>query len=143
MTHQDVGKIDLSGYESWEGHDPFEDHAGPYFMKRLENGEIRCAFHAKAFHCNGGGFLHGGALLTFADYALFAIGDDYLDGPCVTVSLNGDFIAAGHPDRLIEARGDVVRNTRSLVFIRGEIYCGEETLFTFNGIIKKIKKRPA
>ncbi|MEQ8268167.1 MAG: PaaI family thioesterase [Parvibaculum sp.] len=136
----------LAGYESWNGHDPFEDHAGPFFFRRHEDGRITCAFEATPTHCNGGGFLHGGMLMTFADYSLFAIGKDVLDGPCVTVSLTGEFTAAAGAGEFIEARGEIVRNTGSMVFLRGQVFTGhgadEHILLNFSGIVKRVKKRP-
>lgn len=134
----------LAGYRSWNGTDPFEDHAGPYFFRKTETGEVLCAFEATPTHCNGGGFLHGGALMTFADYALFAIGRDVLDGPSVTVSFNAEFTAAGRPGQLVEARGEVVQNTGSMVFLRGQVFCREDEseriLLNFSGIVKRIKR---
>ncbi|MEX0838748.1 MAG: PaaI family thioesterase [Parvibaculum sp.] len=136
----------LSGYQTWEGHDPFEDHAGPFFFREHADGRVTCAFEAKAQHCNGGGFLHGGLLLTFADFSLFAIGRSVLQGPSVTLSLNGEFTAAAGAGEFIEARGDIVRNTGSMVFLRGQVFTGhdadERVLLNFSGIVKRVKKRP-
>lgn len=136
----------LAGYESWNGHDPFEDHAGPFFFRRHEDGRITCAFEATPTHCNGGGFLHGGMLMTFADYSLFAIGKDVLQGPSVTVSLTGEFTAAAGSGEFIESRGEIVRNTGSMVFLRGQVFTGQDAeeriLLNFSGIVKRVKKRP-
>ncbi|MGK2740172.1 PaaI family thioesterase [Tepidicaulis sp. LMO-SS28] len=129
------------GYGGWDGTDPFEDHAGPYYFKEMEDGSVRCAFISTPTHCNGGGFIHGGALMTFADYALFAIAKDVTEGPCVTVSFNSEFVSAGPAGKLIEATGEVVRNTKSLIFVRGEIICEDDTLMTFSGIIKRVGRR--
>ena len=131
----------LEGYHTWDGGvDPFEDHAGPFYSKTHEDGARTAAFESKPHHCNGGGFLHGGMMMTFADYALFAIAGDVLDGPGVTVSFNSEFIAAVGACEFVEARGEVVRNTRSLIFIRGEVFCGDKVLLPFSGIIKRIGK---
>jgi len=130
----------LAGYEWYPDSDPFETMAGPMGRKRNEDGSYSCAFFAEEKHCNGHGNLHGGMLMTFADYSLFGIASDVLDGPCVTVSFNSEFISAVGPGQLIEARGEVVRNTRSLVFVRGTIMGGGQTLLTFSGIVKRIKK---
>tara|TARA_R110002110_G_scaffold179197_7_gene384599 strand:- start:163 stop:606 length:444 start_codon:yes stop_codon:yes gene_type:complete len=136
----------FAGYQSWDGHDPFEDHAGPFFFRTHEDGSVTCAFEARAQHCNGGGFLHGGMLMTFADYSLFAIGRDILDGPSVTVSFSAEFTAAAGVGNFVEARGEVVRNTGSMVFLRGQVFTGagedEQILLNFSGIVKRIKKRP-
>ncbi|MBO6634461.1 MAG: PaaI family thioesterase [Parvibaculum sp.] len=129
----------LAGYESWQGHDPFEDHAGPFFFKKHEDGRVTCAFEATPTHCNGGGFLHGGMLMTFADYSLFAIGSDVLEGPAVTVSFSSEFTAAAGAGAFVEARGE-------MVFLRGQVYTGtgedERILLNFSGIVKRVKKRP-
>lgn len=136
----------LAGYESWTGTDPFEDHAGPFFFRQHENGRVTCAFEAEARHCNGGGFLHGGLLLSFADYSLFAIGRSVLQDPSVTLSLNGEFTAAAGAGEFIEARGEIVRNTGSMVFLRGQVFTGhgenERILLNFSGIVKRVKKKP-
>ena len=140
----------LAGYQTWEGHDPFEDHAGPFYFRKTEDGEILCAFEAVKKHCNGGGFLHGGLLMTFADFSLFAIAQDVLDGPAVTVSFNSEFTAAATAGDFIEARGDVVQNTGSMVFLRGQVFTRKEIagemqvlpLLNFSGIVKRLKQRP-
>jgi len=136
----------LSGYETWNGHDPFEDHAGPFYFRQHPDGRVTSAFEARPHHCNGGGFLHGGLLLTFADFSLFAIGRSVLQGPSVTLSLNGEFTAAAGAGEFIEARGDIVRNTGSMVFLRGQVFTGagggERILLNFSGIVKRVKKRP-
>ncbi|MBI1261485.1 MAG: PaaI family thioesterase [Rhizobiales bacterium] len=135
----------LAGYESWDGTDPFEDHAGPYFFKRHENGTITCAFEATPTHCNGGGFLHGGSMMTFADYSLFAIAKDVLQGHGVTISFSSEFIAAGQAGDFVESRGKVVKATGSMIFMQGEVFTGsgenEKILLNFSGIIKRVREK--
>ena len=55
-----------------------------------------CQFIAEPRHMNGGGFMHGGCLLTFADYSCFAIAEEFMtDGvSTVSVNLSGDFLSA-------------------------------------------------
>jgi len=126
------------GYVTWQGWDPHEDFLGPFYHKRVGN-EIRCAFLAEEKHVNGGGGLHGGLLLSFADHSIFVIAQDCLgeDAGGVTVSLHGEFCAGGQKGDFVEAVGDVVRETRSLVFVRGMIVVGDKTLVNFSAIIKK------
>lgn len=128
----------LEGYSTWQGLDPCEDYMGPFYFKKEEDGEVKCAFVAEPKHINGHDTTHGGLLMTFADFALFAIAQDSLDtGFGVTISLNSEFIAAGKLDDFVEAKGRVVRSTRSLVFVQGEVVVGDTTLMNFSGIIKK------
>ena len=78
--------------------------------------------------------------MSFADYALFVIAHDALEAErSVTVSCQTDFLKGAAPlGECVYAKGEVTRNTRSLVFIRGEIFAGDDTLATFNAILKKI-----
>jgi acyl-coenzyme A thioesterase PaaI-like protein len=134
----------LEGWTKWGGEEPFEDHAGPFYMKlNADDGAHLSAFLCEKHHFNGGGFLHGGMLMSFADYALFVIAHDELeDQHSVTVSCQTEFLKGAAPlGELVYARGHVSRNTRSLIFVKGEISVGDDTLATFGGILKKIAPR--
>lgn len=96
-----------AGWSTWAGMDAFEDQTGPFYFKE-ENGVVRSAFRAEARHMNGGGFMHGGCMMTFADYSLFAISWAHLkDVRAVTVSLNGEFLGPARPGDLggVDRRG--------------------------------------
>lgn len=135
----------LSGYKTWEeGHDPFEDHVGPFYYREEADGSYRCAFVADARHVNGGGFMHGGMLMTFADYALFVIARPALipeNAHAVTVSFNGDFTSSAYPGDFVEATGEIVHQTKNMIFVRGTIFAADRTLMSFSGVIKKIRPR--
>lgn len=139
MTNEDL-KAD--GYHVWGDLDPFENLIGPFYMKENGDGTYKSAFVAEAErHCNNGGALHGGLLMSFADFALFAIAKDALDGPCVTVGFNSEFVSAGQAGTLVEASGEIMRATRSLLFVRGQIFSGDTIIMTFSGILKRVKHR--
>lgn len=126
------------GYQAYEYDDPFEDHVGPLGYK-VTDGTISFAFQADDRHRNTGGTLHGGMLMTFADFALCLTATwDQPGEKCVTVSCNSEFVAAGHSGELIEAVGEVVRRTRSLTFVRGQIFSGARVLLTYSGIVKRV-----
>jgi uncharacterized protein (TIGR00369 family) len=131
-------------WAGWTGYDtdPFETLTGPYYQRRDEAGRMVCAFRAEPKHMNGGGFMHGGCLATFADYALFAIAEDALQGTgSVTASLTCDFVDSARVGELIEARGEVVRAGGSMVFVRGLLETGGRPLLSFTAIVKKIRRR--
>jgi uncharacterized protein (TIGR00369 family) len=122
--------------------DPFENLTGPFYARRDETGRMVCAFRAEKKHMNGGGFMHGGCLVTFADYALFMIADDALAGSgSVTASLNAEFVDSAREGELIEARGEVVRAGASMVFVRGLVTTGKRPLLNFSAIVKKLRRR--
>ena len=130
-----------AGWYRWEPVDHFEEHAGPFFCRPDGDG-IECAFMPEAKNRNGGGNIHGGALMTFADYALFMIAggmDTVVHG--VTVTMNCEFVGAAEPGKLLTARGEVVRAGGSLVFVRGMIAEGERNVLAFSGTIKRFRTK--
>jgi uncharacterized protein (TIGR00369 family) len=137
-----VGEGEWAGWRLWNGSDPFEDLSGPYYSRQEPDGSVTCAFRAEKKHMNGGGFMHGGCMLTFADFCLFVCGREALkDRHAVTVSLNAEFVGPAHVGDLIEGRGEVVRAGGSLVFLRGTISTGGRTMMTYSGVVKKTKAR--
>ncbi len=140
-THVPVTEGEWAGWMKY-GDDPFEDLTGPFYYRTEDDGTVRCAFRAERKHMNGGMFMHGGCLMTFADYALFCIAREDLQGTgSVTASMNGEFIESAGIGDLIEATGEVVRAGGSLVFIRGQITCQSRILFNFSAIVKKVKRK--
>ena len=132
---------EFAGWRYWQG-DPFETRSGPFYYRREDDGSYTSAFRAEARHMNGGGFMHGGAIMTFADYCLFVIArDDLQDSRSVTAQFNGDFVGAVPEGALVECRGEVVKAARSMVFVRGLITTGGEPVMNFSAIIKKTKPR--
>src|ERR1700760_2963696 len=119
-----AGTGEWAGWELIVGGDPYEDLSGPFYMRDEPNGSKRSAFRVETKHLNGGGAIHGGCLMTFADFALFMIGWKEFQGVgSVTVSLNGEFVGPAKLGDLVEATGEVIRAGRSMVFIRGLITC--------------------
>ncbi len=136
------------GYQQWSAQDRFEDRNGPIFIHSTQNppaGRGLLTFLAQQRHCNGGGAVHGGMLMTFADSALFAIARRAFEGDHgVTVTMNNEFVAAAWPGEWIDAEGELVRKTKTgLMFVRGRLFSGEKTILLFSGVIKRIKPRAA
>ena len=133
---------DWAGWRAWSGLDPFEDQSGPFYFREGEDGRVTTAFRAETKHMNGGGFMHGGCMMTFADFSLFAIAwKELADSRAVTVSLNGEFVGPARPGDLVTGSGEVVRAGGSLLFVRGLISTGTGPMLNFSGVIKKIRAR--
>ena len=136
----EITEGEWAGWKVWSS-DPFEMLSGPFYCRRTADRGQVCAFRAEQKHMNGGGFMHGGCLMTFADYALFCIADEDLQGTgSVTASMNCEFIDAARIGDLVEASGEVVRAGRSLVFIRGIVTTGGRPLLNFSAIVKKVRR---
>lgn len=134
----------FAGWMAWTGGvDPFETHIGPLCFKIETDGRVRSAFQPQRHHLNGGGAIHGGALMSFADFSLFAIAHNALQGArAVTLTCNSEFISAGDLNGIVEGHGEVVRDTRSVIFVRGLITQASRPLLAFSGTLKKIAPRP-
>lgn len=133
----EVTEGEWTGWLTNPGMDPFEDLAGPFYYRRDESGPV-CAFRVTGKHLNGGGAMHGGCFMTFADFSLFVIAQDALAGQhAVTATFNSELVGAAFEGQLVECRGEIVKNTRSLVFVRGQLTADGETIMSFSSALKK------
>lgn len=133
----------FAGWISWgQGADPFETLVGPFAYRVHDNGFIEIAFQPETRHLNGGGAIHGGCLMSFADFALFAIADESLKNGqmAVTLTCNSEFLAAGDTDGWITAEGEVVKETGSVIFARGLVKQRGKPILMFSGTLKKLKR---
>jgi uncharacterized protein (TIGR00369 family) len=132
----------FAGWSTWsQGSDPFETAIGPFYF-RLEQGRTRCTFQPRREHLNSGGTIHGGVLMSFADFTLFAIAHNTLGGAnAVTLTYNCEFVGAGGLDGAVQAEGQLVRDTRSVIFLRGLVTQASRPLLSFSGTLKKIVPR--
>ena len=136
VTHEQ-----LIDWEKWEGRDPFEDYCGPMFTKKIDGAHVSRMLLDER-HMNGQGNVHGGVLMTFADFALFVIPRDELEGiSAVTVSFSSDFIGPANIGDMLEAKGEVIHETGKMLFLRGLVTTGDSTLLTFSGVLRKFYKR--
>ncbi len=130
-----------AGWSCYPGGDPFEDLAGTFYFRDTPEGPV-CAFRAERKHLNGGGFLHGGLVMTFADFSLFVIAREAIAGSrSVTATFNCELVGTAHEGDLVECRGEVVKAGRSMVFVRGLITNGGEPVASFSSVLKKTPMR--
>lgn len=125
-------------YKTNPGHDPCEDHIGPFFYRTMQ-GRHEYAFEATSQHANVTGIVHGGVLMTFADYsACMEATDHYAGEDCVTISFSCDFIGAAEVGDTLTCDVQINRRTRSMVFTTGRILAGGEVVFTFSSVMKRL-----
>ena len=142
VAKRTVTEGEFAGWQMYDLHDTFDQVVGPFYFRPDPDGRMRCAFRAEQKHMNAGQRMHGGCLMTFADIALFQTAYQEMEGSSgVTVQLDSTFVDAARVGDLVEATGEVVRAGKSLIFVRGQITCGERTLMTFSGVIRKFDKR--
>jgi uncharacterized protein (TIGR00369 family) len=131
-----VSHGEWANWQVWEP-EPFEQSAGPFYSRAESASSVICAFRPAARHLNGSGSVHGGCLMTFADFALFAISESHWSGrSAVTVSATCDFLGRVRAGDLVQASGEVVRATKTMLFVRGVARVGPEPVLAFSGILK-------
>lgn len=131
----------IPGYTIYDPVDPFENRAGPFFWAQLPDGTHHFIIAAAERHCNSHGIVHGGLLMTMIDLTLVITAKSTPGEQLVTVSLNSEFISSARKGDIIEARGELLRRTRSLSFVRGQVTCGERTLLAASAVLKPINPR--
>ena len=113
---------------------------GPFWM-RMEGEAPRFGFVMQKKHHNRRGVLQGGMLMTFADRSM-GMTCWYANGkqPQATVHLDVHFVDAVQIGEFVEMKARVVRRTRSLLFMSGEITVGDRVVATANGVWKTLGK---
>jgi acyl-coenzyme A thioesterase PaaI-like protein len=129
------------------GWEPYRDEGfiglvGPFWMRRSGDG-YRYAFMAEPKHHNRRGVVQGGMLMTFADRSMgMTCWNANERQPQATVQLDIHFIDAVQIGEFVEARCRVVRRTRSLVFMSGELVVGSRVVATASGVWKTLGANP-
>ena len=101
-------------FQTEPGFDPAEDHIGPFYFTE-EDGELHYAFEADQTHCNTHGIVHGGVLMTFADYSLcMQATNHYAQETCITISFNSAFVSAAEIGSMVECNVVTTRKTVSV-----------------------------
>ena len=130
------------------GWEPYADEGfiglvGPFWTKKRGEGESpRFAFLAADKHHNRRGVVQGGMLMTFADRTM-GMTCWYANGqkPQATVHLDVHFVDGVQIGEFVEMHATVVRRTRALVFMSGELKVGTRVVATANGVWKTLGEK--
>jgi len=120
------------GWERVQGHN-FGELVGPIWRR----GDALFGFIAGDKHRNHIGIVHGGMLMTFADQAMGMTGRRSTgEKPHATIELNMQFVGTVKVGDFVEAHCDVVRQTRSILFVASKLKVGSRIVATGSGIWK-------
>lgn len=122
------------GFRCWPG-DPAEDNMGPFYFRQLAPAS-ETALRLERRHCNMLGIAHGGLLMAFADYTLCLAAIENQQQACVTVSCDNQFIASGREGDLLIGRGQLIRRTRSLAFVRADLLVDDRIVVSSTAVLK-------
>ena len=122
------------GWNELSADDGFIAMVGPFWRHRDD--ATRFGFLAEPRHNNINGVVQGGMLMTFADRGLGYLAFETAGGPCATVSFDMNFVSGGRIGSFIELSAEIVRQSRSLVFCRGTLLSGHDTVAVCQGTWK-------
>ena len=128
-----------NGFLQLKGISPAEDDIGPFYYLKDRAG-LRCGFRVRRKNCNGLGTVHGGVLMSFADYSSTMSALRGVKENCATVSFNCQFIASARLGDWIEATAEVIQRTRSLCFLTGKVFLDDLPILTFQSVVKRLSK---
>ncbi len=144
--------IDLARYSTFFPADPFEEHIGPFYYRitgdARDAGAVHCVLPTVPRQANYAGGVHGGAILTFADYALCLVAGRAADGGtnssfAMTVSIAVEFLSAGRIGPPLEATGEPLQVTGRLAFARGTITQDGKTVALWSGVCRHVTRAKA
>ena len=117
---------------------------GPMYG-RWDGKHVRLGLRVEERHVNPAKACHGGMLCTFADMQMAVVVHyqcpDIAGHRFPTINLTTDFVAPVPMGAWLEGTAEVVRATKSLVFIQGSAAVDGATALRFNGVFKIGPKR--
>lgn len=151
-----IGLYDHPDHPGWQHWKLRDDHAhrfngsfAPMLVRKEGESLGRVRMFPRDSHSNIANNLHGGALLAFLDMAMF--GGARIIGitaatSAVTADIQVQFVSAGRIDRAVDAMVELIRETRSLIFVRGLVVQsddngGETTIASYTGLLKKLHQK--
>ena len=117
---------------------PFINRAGPMWQK-IEHDRTRYGILISHRHDNTQGRPHGGLIMSLCDNAMGNYAQAARpDARLFTISFECQFIGGSVEGEFIEARCEVVKATRSLVFMRSTCVVGERVVAAASGTWKAV-----
>ena len=141
-----MSNAEANGWESFGElkRDSFAASIGALHHRDAGNGMVQIRMNPTEALLNPGGSVHGGAIMTFIDMALFAGGKfgGQLPGHFVTLDCATHFIARTMAGSPLDAFVRVVGQTKGgMVFLSGHCEQDGVTTHSFTGTLKKIRDR--
>lgn len=129
-----------SNFEEIGQHINFIKHNGGLQFKKISDSEYQFRATVLDIHTNAGGVAHGGFIMALLDSGMGNASHRSLGhgARSATISLDVKFISAAKVDDTLLGTSWVLKKTRSLVFMRGELRCGDTLVATAEGVWKRL-----
>ncbi len=129
------------GWWTWDvgGEERYNATLGKLLVRSEGAGRARCRMFPETLQSNLGNLVHGGAILTFIDMALFAGG--HVAGVdiaySVTLDLSAQFLGPARLGTPLDTSVELLRETRRLAFMRGLVEQEGALVASWSGTIRK------
>jgi acyl-coenzyme A thioesterase PaaI-like protein len=136
---------DHPGWWTWDlpRGDRYNSTLGKLLVRPEGKGLARCRIFPDTGQSNLGDVVHGGAILTFIDMAMFAggyaAGADL--GPSVTLDLSAQFLSAGRLGVPLDCTVELLRESKRMAVMRGLVEQEGETVAAWSGTLRKLSPR--
>ena len=115
----------------------FMKHLGGLELKKINETHYEFIVELKEMHLNTGKIAHGGFLSTIADTGMGTAAHRVAgDRRCVTINLDVKFISAGQLGDKLKGKVEILKKTKTLVFINCKISNDKEIVVSASGIWK-------
>ena len=112
---------------------------GPLYARRTEAG-FQLGFRVEERHCNPMRICHGGMMATFCDMLLpisaHVMSKDLAQRFLPTINLQIDYLAASPLGAWVQGEAQLLRATKSLVFMQGLVQADGVSVARVSGIFK-------
>ena len=115
----------------------FMKHLGGLELKKINETHYEFIVEVKEMHLNTGKIAHGGFLSTIADTGMGTAAHRVAgDRRCVTINLDVKFISAGQLGDKLKGKVEILKKTKTLVFINCKISNDKEIVLSASGTWK-------
>ncbi|MBT3371949.1 MAG: PaaI family thioesterase [Rhodospirillaceae bacterium] len=116
---------------------PYTTLIGPFY-EIPDDADGRRGFWVSGVHINNAGIIHGGMVMSFTDNLLARAVSNSGAGPAVTLHMTTDFVGPAHLGDWVEGKAKIIRRTRTLVFVEGEVFTRKRLMMTAKGVFRRL-----
>ena len=122
----------------------FMKHNGGLLFRNISETEYEFKSIINQNHLNAANITHGGFIATLIDAGAGTSAHRASNNsPCVTISLDLKFIGASKAGDEIIGKVKILKKTKSLIFLFGQLFCDEKIIASASGIWKILKAKPS
>ena len=122
----------------------FMKHNGGVLFRSISDTEYEFKSTIEKNHLNAAGITHGGYLSALIDAgAGTAAHRSAENAPCVTISLDLKFIGISKEGDEIIGHVEILKKTKTLVFLFCELMCNNKIITSASGVWKILKVKPS